>query len=416
MQLSISHMLAIVTNLLLLVNVTTAASVDPIASSQDPSDVSSEYSPVYNLLTADPERYSTDDNEVGTINWVRGSAHAPGSVEWTGMDFIGHGANTGKLVLALFNLTNAGEVRSPHWHPNANELSYIISGTARVTVTGLGYNDGESVSTVMHAARPTETFLLGPGDAFYAPIGYSHHFENVDEDEPLIGMAIFTTDDLESFDLPQVFKNIDSAVLSRTLAIPVEDIDMWYSGPRTVLDAPYSDWSGDTLKDANTNQLGLLGFSINGINKNLKDAPRMELNGKVSTNVADAETLPIMSGASIAYTELAPGAILEPYWADNADEIIYILEGENVHMGKADMSGSKSGTWDMTTGELLLNEIGITVYVENRGDKSVKLLRIFNHERPTLTTLHDSYMGLPVDVASTTLHVDREQTGLSSDE
>eukprot|EP01134_Creolimax_fragrantissima_P004313 CFRG4313T1 len=350
MQLFISHVLTIATNLLLLANVTTAASVNPIARNQEPSDVSSEDSPVYNLLAADPERYSTDDNEVGTINWVRGSAHAPGSVEWTGIDFIGHGANPGKLVLALFNLTNAGEVRTPHWHPNANELSYIISGTARVTVTGLAYKNGESVSTVMHAVRPTETFILSPGDAFYAPVGYSHHFENVDEDEPLIGMAIFTTDDLESLDMPQVMKNVDSAVLSRTLDIPIEDVDMWYTGPRTVLDAPHTDWSDDTLKDADTNRLDLLDFSINGINKNLKEAPRVALNGKVSTNVADADTLHIMRGTSIAYTEIAPGAILEPYWTDNADEIIYILEG------------------------------------------------------------------LPVDVASTMLRVDREQTGLSSKE
>eukprot|EP01134_Creolimax_fragrantissima_P006136 CFRG6136T1 len=160
MQLSISHLLAITTNLLLLVNVTTTASVEPIASSQDPSDVSLEYSSMYNLLAADPERYFTDDNEVGTINWVTGSAHAPGSVEWTGIDFIGQGANI------KFTLTNAGEVRSPHWYPNPNELSYIISGTARVTVTGLVYKDSESVSTVMHAVRPTETFLVGRGDAF----------------------------------------------------------------------------------------------------------------------------------------------------------------------------------------------------------------------------------------------------------
>ncbi|KNC82254.1 hypothetical protein SARC_05461 [Sphaeroforma arctica JP610] len=373
-------------------------------------------STIYNFLAADPEQYSTEDNEVGTINWVRGSAHAPGSVEWIGVDAIGEGTTPGgKLNLGMFNMTQLGEVRTSHWHPNANELSYIISGKCRVTVTSVAHKNlnGISVPTVEQPHRPTETFLLGPGDAFYAPVGFSHHFENVDGSEPLVGIAIFNTDNLESFDMPQVMKHIDADVLSRTLDIPVDMVEKWYTGPRTVLDAPTPEWNSDSLANAESGPSTMIDYLVSGIDQNLREAPRSDTNGKVSTGVVDANDFPILQGMSIAYTEIAPGAVLEPYWTDNADELIYVLEGIDVHVGKADMRGTRSGTWDVETGYLVLNEVGVTVYIENRGTEPVKLLRIFNYELPTLTTLHDSYVAVPVDVAASMLHVDGKDTGLA---
>jgi oxalate decarboxylase len=57
-----------------------------------------------------------------------------------------------------------GGVREPHWHPNADEWQYYITGRARMTVFG---SDGR--------AR-TEEFK--PGDAGYVPRGYGHYIEN----------------------------------------------------------------------------------------------------------------------------------------------------------------------------------------------------------------------------------------------
>ena len=105
-------------------------------------------------------------------------------------------------MIAIFELKQQGTLRDPHWHSNAGEFSYIIKGTARVTVTGLPKTNMEG-RRVASDERSSETFLSGPGDAFYSPVGYHHYFESVHPSEPLYGIAVFDTADLKTFDTPQ---------------------------------------------------------------------------------------------------------------------------------------------------------------------------------------------------------------------
>lgn len=62
-----------------------------------------------------------------------------------------------------------GALRELHWHPNADEWQYFISGRARMTVFG---SKGR--------ARTAE---FGPGDVGFAPQGYGHYIENIGPDE-----------------------------------------------------------------------------------------------------------------------------------------------------------------------------------------------------------------------------------------
>src|SRR6478736_2168676 len=63
---------------------------------------------------------------------------------------------------------NPGAMRTPHWHANANELTYCISGTSLVSVL-----DGGSEFT---------SFIVGPGEMFHVDSGSLHHIENIGED------------------------------------------------------------------------------------------------------------------------------------------------------------------------------------------------------------------------------------------
>lgn len=65
--------------------------------------------------------------------------------------------------------------REPHWHPNASELNYLISGNARITL----------LSPEGHV----DTFDMGPGDMSFMPRGYFHHIENTGAEDALF--AIF---------------------------------------------------------------------------------------------------------------------------------------------------------------------------------------------------------------------------------
>src|SRR5689334_24473348 len=65
-------------------------------------------------------------------------------------------------------LLNPGAMRTPHWHANANELTYCVSGTALVSIL----DDGSTFST----------FVITAGQMFHAASGSLHHIENIGDD------------------------------------------------------------------------------------------------------------------------------------------------------------------------------------------------------------------------------------------
>ena len=79
-----------------------------------------------------------------------------------------------------------GGLRELHWHPNADEWQYVISGDFNVTLFG------------SHGRYRVET--LAKGDVAYIPQGYGHSIENIGN-EPgrvLIGL---NTGDYQAIDL-----------------------------------------------------------------------------------------------------------------------------------------------------------------------------------------------------------------------
>ncbi len=79
-----------------------------------------------------------------------------------------------------------GALREPHWHPNAAEWQYYISGRARMTVFG------------SHGRARTDEF--GPGDVGYVPQGYGHYIENAGA-EPLDVLIVLNNGTYESISL-----------------------------------------------------------------------------------------------------------------------------------------------------------------------------------------------------------------------
>jgi len=93
----------------------------------------------------------------------------------------------------------AGAVREPHWHPNADEWQYYISGKAQMTVFG------------SHSRVRTEEFKAG--DAGYVPRGYGHYIENVG-DGPLRVLVGFNTGDYQEISLSTWLAANPDAVLA----------------------------------------------------------------------------------------------------------------------------------------------------------------------------------------------------------
>lgn len=106
-----------------------------------------------------------------------------------------------------------GAMRELHWHPNADEWQYYISGKARMTV----FNTGPQAVTTD----------FRPGDVGYIPKSLGHYVENIG-DTDLVFLEIFKTDRYQEVSLANWLKhtppelvrahlNIDPAALLRNV-------------------------------------------------------------------------------------------------------------------------------------------------------------------------------------------------------
>jgi oxalate decarboxylase len=91
-----------------------------------------------------------------------------------------------------------------HWHPNADEWQYVISGKVSETLFG------------SHGRYRIET--LEAGDVGYAPQGYGHSLENVG-DEPARLLLGFNTGHYEAIDLSAWLASNPDYLLSTNLGL-----------------------------------------------------------------------------------------------------------------------------------------------------------------------------------------------------
>ena len=110
--------------------------------------------------------------------------------------------------LAIFLLDlKKGAVRIPHWHPDANELDYILHGRARIATVG---PDGIQ-----------ETFEVDEGDISFIPQGWFHSIQNVG-DADLKMLVIFNNHSPNDIGISAALGGLLPAVLAETLGATPE--------------------------------------------------------------------------------------------------------------------------------------------------------------------------------------------------
>jgi oxalate decarboxylase len=113
------------------------------------------------------------------------------------------------LSVYSVNLEPKG-AREPHWHPNADELNFLLSGKARITLL----SPGGSV----------DTFDMVPGDLSFLPRGYLHHIENTGN-EPA-RFAIFFNHQMPSdIGISGCLGAYSNALLAALFGVPVSYFD-----------------------------------------------------------------------------------------------------------------------------------------------------------------------------------------------
>jgi len=91
-------------------------------------------------------------------------------------------------MAALFIDLEPGGMREVHWHPDADEIQYYISGRARMTV--------------FDAVSNARTFDFVAGDIGYVPKTLAHYIENIG-DEPVRVLNVFSKGEYKDISLNQ---------------------------------------------------------------------------------------------------------------------------------------------------------------------------------------------------------------------
>ncbi|MBS1895031.1 MAG: cupin domain-containing protein [Actinobacteria bacterium] len=123
--------------------------------------------------------------------------------------------------------------------------------------------------------------------------------------------------------------------------------------------------------------------------RSLRDGASRHASDLGSIDALTKETFPILERISIRRLVLEPGAVREPHWHANADELTYCLTGDLLVsvLDNADVFG----TFTIGAGEMFHVESGSLHHIENVGDAAAELLVVFSHESPVDFSLHASF-------------------------
>lgn len=194
-------------------------------------------------------------------------------------------------------------MRLPHWHPNANELGYLLSGKLEIYMWK--YTGTASVYTI------------SPGMCWFIPMGTLHSLNNI-SDKTVVSVIGFNNANAQNIDLPVAFNGIP---------LPV----------RSVFTSPHSDlrnWKGTI----NNPFLGDLPLAYKGDkNRDLASPYRIDLNkvaplyngnlGSVVWAIKDNWNILTDAGISIMRIRLKPCTARDPIWYPDVVTLYVVTNG-----------------------------------------------------------------------------------------
>ncbi|OCU02662.1 uncharacterized protein LOC108695867 [Xenopus laevis] len=127
------------------------------------------------------------------------------------------------LTLGTLRIFSNG-LRVPHFHFNAHEMGYVISGCGQIGIVG---------------DEPVQEFSVGIGDVFFFPIGTQHYIKSTCSEDLLMITASTTGNQLETLDMDDYFHGTSDHILAQLFLkkqeefkkIPVFTVDQSINQP-----------------------------------------------------------------------------------------------------------------------------------------------------------------------------------------
>src|ERR1700735_1654809 len=115
-----------------------------------------------------------------------------------------HNFPASKLVFGALLIIKPRHMRELHWHPNASEWQYWISGKGRMTV--------------FFPVDNARTQDFNANDIGYVPSNAPHYFENTG-DTDLVVLELFAADEFQDVSLNEWLRRVPSEMLKAHLNI-----------------------------------------------------------------------------------------------------------------------------------------------------------------------------------------------------
>lgn len=220
---------------------------------------------------------------------------------------------------------NPGAMRTPHWHANANELTYCISGTSLVSVLDSG--------------TQFSSFVVGPGEMFHVDSGSLHHIENIGDD-PAEFVLAFRHERPEDFGLGAAFGAMTDAVLGNTYDLPASD---FATMRRDTGDRRLAARVGDPVIPPNAH--------FNDPHKFAVEAQSPPVGSAVgSARLARVQFWPALKDLSMYSLRIREDGMREPHWHPSTAEMGYVATGSS-RMTLMNPDGSLD-TWYLKGGDM----------------------------------------------------------------
>lgn len=281
-----------------------------------------------------------------------------------------------------------GAMREMHWHANAAEWGYVVSGSCR--------------TTILHPGGGSASDDFYPGDVWYFPRGWGHCIEGLGPEDCHF-ILIFDNGDFSedhTFSVTDWMSRTPPAILAQSLGLSAAEVAMLPKGEvYFAKGAEISNRSRLSTARAEPSLVAMHRYPLGA------QEPRRVPGGGVQRTVTVAE-FPISTTMSGSLLEIEPGGLRELHWHPSADEWQYYIEGS------AEMSVFLAGgavvTEQFEAGDAGYAPMGAGHYIKNTGSGVLRLLIGFNNPRYESNDLSAWLAGNPVDILATNFSLPQE--------
>jgi oxalate decarboxylase len=259
--------------------------------------------------------------------------------------------NDYRMALAVIELEKGG-FREPHWHPNANELTYCVEGKALITL--------------FSPPNQHNTFTVSAGEVFYIPKGYLHHIENIHSKKSRFILA-YDTHSPEDLDLSQSIASMSPRTLAST-----------FSAKKEAFENLKSQMKHHFIAQRETIAKSVSLPNLHKLNLERID-PQVNTKGG-SARTATVANFPLLDSLALFSLRLSKNGVREPHWHPNATELNFVVKG-TAKLTILSPNGDID-TFDLKPGQGSTIPAGYFHHIENTGPSELHMTVFFGNKAP----------------------------------